>query len=65
MYKTEKIIIEIENEPKEHYAVINDDGFYYELSGDEITVNFIADLLNNNDVEICHAADIIEDYIYS
>ena len=65
MYKIQHKEIEIEGETKILYGAATEDGFFFDFATDADTANEIVKLLNENEVEPCHAPEIIEDLFYS
>lgn len=47
------------------YGISDDSGFYFDFTADENEANEFAAFLNENDVESCHVAEVIEDFFYS
>lgn len=65
LYKLQNKEIEIEGETKILYGAATEDGFFFDFAADAETAREIVDLLNENEVEPCHAPEIIEDLFYS
>lgn len=65
MYRVEEEKIFVEGEEVTLYGVGDENRFYCGFTRSRQIAADFADLLNNNGVEACHVADIIEDMFYS
>lgn len=64
MYKVIETSLESDDDPKFAFSIANENRVFCDISDDESVAKKFADLLNENDVDEIHVADIIEDYFY-
>ena len=65
MYRVEKEQIEIEGSTLTVYGIADEKGFIFDFTTELQKAEETVTLLNENNVEHCHVADIIEDIIYT
>lgn len=65
MYKTECKESKVDEEICVIYGVSDGADFFLDFTTDEESAKIFVTFLNENDVEICHVADLIEDLFYS
>ncbi len=65
MYKAEQKEISAEDSIILVWGISDDNGFILDFTTDKNIAEEFADILNKNDVERQHIAEIIEDYYYS
>ena len=65
LYKAQRKETDIDGKPCVLYGITDENGFYSDFTADKRCAESFAEFLNENGVEPCHVADIIEDFFYS